>query len=226
MRILLIEDDKVIASFIKHAISQYGHVIDHKNDGKEGFQLAQINKSNYDLIILDVLLPSMDGLKICRLLREEGDTTPILMLSGRDSTENKVEGLDSGADDYLTKPFEMDELYARIKALHRRATGEKNEMIEVQNIVLDPNAYEVKVDGNPVELTNLEFRLLMLLMHNKDKVVTRSDIIEKVWDMYGGELFSNSTNVHMKNLRKKIESGSVENLIKTIRGVGYKFIGG
>jgi len=224
MRFLLIEDDRVMSSFIHHALKQHGHAVDHAEDRKEGLNLANINQGSYDLIILDILLPTIDGLKICQTLREKNDNTPILILSGRDSTENKIEGLNAGADDYLTKPFEMDELYARIKAIHRRNTGSDDGTLSIRNLVLDPVAYEVKTDGKLVDLTNLEFRLLKLLMENKGKVVKRTDIIEKVWDMYGGELFSNSINVHVKNLRKKIETNKNNPLIQTIRGIGYKFV--
>ncbi|MCA9385525.1 response regulator transcription factor [Candidatus Dojkabacteria bacterium] len=223
MRILLIEDDTVTSSFIKYTLREQGYVVDHATDGKEGLQLARINQGNYSSIILDVMLPTIDGLKICKTLREENDTTPIMMLSSRDETENKIEGLNAGGDDYLTKPFEISELIARIKALQRRNNNQTEQILSIRHVSLDRSSHEVKVHDELIQLTRIEFRLLHLLMQNRGKVITRSEMLDKVWDMHGGEIFSNTINVHMKELRRKIQDDSKDPLIITVRGSGYKF---
>lgn len=225
MRVLLIEDDKMLSAFIKRYFTQQNMVVDLADNGREGMNLAFINKGEYDVIVLDILLPEIDGLKICSRLRELGDLTPILILSGRDQVDQKVEGLNVGADDYLTKPFEIEELYARVRALHRRKVGKIKKIIQLKGITLDADAHEVRIKKKVVPLTHIEFRLLKLLMENSGKVISRSDIVSKVWNMLSGdEIFSNSINVHIKNLRKKIGDNGREQKIQTVRGTGYKFV--
>lgn len=225
MRILLVEDDKITATFVRRFMKEKGYIVDYAEDGQSGLDLARENKDSYSVIILDVMLPLVDGLKICKTIRKEGDKTPILILSGRDETENKVEGLNAGGDDYLTKPFDMDELIARIRALERRGSGEiKENSMKLRHVELDPLSYEVKVSGKIVEFTRLEFRLLHLLMSKIGEVVTRSEILEKVWEMHGGSLISNSISVHIKQLRKKIKEEKDNPMIVTVRGAGYKMV--
>lgn len=222
MRLLYVDDDKITASFVKRSLKEVGFVVDVAYSGKEGLSLAQVNKGEYDLIILDVLLPEIDGLKICTTIREGGDRTPILFLSSRDAIENKVEGLNLGADDYLTKPFDVSELIARANALIRRSTRIDSTVLSIGNITIDDVAHEVTVSEKMINLTQVEYRLLKLLVSNKGKLVTRSIIVEKVWDMHGGDMMSNSINVHIRRLRKKLGDKSQKSLIKTIRGAGYK----
>jgi DNA-binding response OmpR family regulator len=224
MRILLVEDNEVLSGFIKHALKEEGFVVDHTIDGKEGLNLARVNQDNYDVIILDILLPTVDGIQVCKTLREEGANVPILMLSARSKTENKVEGLNAGADDYLAKPFEISELIARTKALLRRKSSILEDKIAIRDLTIDLESHEVYKGSEEVTLTNIEFRLLSLLMKNKGKVITRAEVIEKVWDMYGGDHFSNTVDVHIRQLRKKLKEDPENNYIQTVRGVGYKFI--
>lgn len=225
MKALIVEDDKVTATFLKRSLEEKGFSVDQVNNGSEALELARINQELYDIILLDVLLPGADGVSICKTLREEGNKTPILMLSGRDHTEQKIEGLNAGADDYLTKPFEVSELLARINAIQRRSFGVgSDQVMKVRNIELDSKAYEVKVDGKVINLSPIEYRLLHLFMENKGAVITRSTIIEKVWDAQHADLFSNSVNVHIRNLRKKIGDDNDDPVIFTVRGAGYKML--
>lgn len=223
MKALIVEDDKVTATFLKKSLEEKGFSIDLVSDGDKALELARVNDDLYDIIILDVLLPGADGVQICKTLREENNSTPVLMLSGRDHTDQKIEGLNAGADDYLTKPFEVSELLARINAIQRRAYGiTSDSVLKIRNVELDQKAHEVKVDGQSVNLSPIEYRLLNLFMENKGFVMTRSTIIEKVWDTQYADLFSNSVNVHIRNLRKKISDQNDNPVILTVRGAGYK----
>ncbi|MBD3362973.1 response regulator [Candidatus Dojkabacteria bacterium] len=221
MKILLMEDDKFIATFIMRNLKDKGYAIDWTADGKEGLELARVNKGSYTVIVVDIILPEVNGLKIIEILRKEEDKTPILILSSRDKTEQKVEGLNIGGDDYLTKPFKISELLARIRALSRRNEVETEEVISIEGLTINPNAHEVRKEGNLVELTNLEFRLLYVLMKNKGQAVSRAGILDQVWDRRGEKMLSNSISVHIKNLRKKVFTGKQKDLLKTIRGIGY-----
>jgi two-component system OmpR family response regulator len=225
MKALIVEDDRVTATFLKRSLEEEGFSIDLVSDGNEALELARINEDIYDIIILDILLPGTDGVQICSNLRQEGNKTPILMLSGRDHTEQKIEGLNAGADDYLTKPFEVTELLARIKAIQRRAYGiDTGNIIKIRNIELDQAAHEVRVEGKAINLSPIEYRILNILMENKGNVLTRSVIIEKVWDTHYADLFSNSVNVHIRNIRKKLGDNDNDNpMVITVRGAGYKF---
>lgn len=224
MKALVVEDDRVTATFLKKSLEEEGFSIDLVSNGTEALELTRINEDLYDIIILDILLPGVDGVQVCKKLRDDGNKTPVLMLSGRDHTDQKIEGLNAGADDYLTKPFEISELLARINAIQRRAYGTgSQDVLFVRNVELDQAAHEVKVDGKVVGLSPIEFRILNLLMTSKGTVLTRSVIIEKVWDTHYADLFSNSVNVHIRNIRKKINDSNDDPLIITVRGAGYKF---
>lgn len=224
MKVLIIEDNKVIASFIKNGLKQHGFVVDAAVDGKEGLEIAKVNKDSYDIIILDIILPSIDGITLCRTLREEKIFTPILILSGKNSTEDKIQGLEAGADDYLAKPFDISELIARIKAITRRKTESFEDVISIDNLKINSETHQVFFGNEEIELTPTEFRLLHLLMQNKNKVISRSVILEKVWDSHGDDLYSNTIDVHVRSLRKKIKKFIDSPLIVTVRGAGYKLL--
>jgi DNA-binding response OmpR family regulator len=224
MKVLVIEDNKVIASFIRNGLKQHGFVVDLAGDGREGLEAIKINKDSYDIIILDIMLPSIDGLTLCKTLRDEKIFTPILMLSGKNSTEDKINGLEAGADDYLAKPFDISELIARIKAITRRKTESFEDVISIANLKINSETHQVFYAEKEIELTPTEFRLLHLLMQNKNKVISRSVILEKVWDSHGDDLYSNTIDVHIRSLRKKIDSFIGSPLIVTVRGAGYKLL--
>jgi heavy metal response regulator len=217
MRILVIEDERKIASFIKRGLKEDGYTVDTAFDGEEGYR--QTAENEYDLIILDVMLPKKDGITLCRQLRHDGIATPVLMLTAKDSVQDKVKGLDSGADDYLTKPFAFAELQARIRALLRK--GVRNETrLQAGDLVLDVAAHSAARCGKEIVLTMKEYSLLEYLVRNAGKVVTRTMIAEHVWEID----FDTSTNiidVYINYLRNKIDSGYEKKLIHTIRGRGY-----
>ncbi len=218
MIILVIEDEKKIASFIKKALAEQSYTVDTAGDGLEGQLLA--HSKDYDLIILDVLLPKQDGWITCKKIREDGITAPILMLTALDETDDKVKGLDSGADDYLTKPFQIAELLARVRALLRRQQPEKSIVLKIEGLTLDPSKHSVERNGKPIRLTAKEFALLEYLMRNQGKVMSRMQISEHVWDI-NFDRESNVVDVYIKMLRKKIDKGFSKPLIHTVVGVGY-----
>lgn len=222
MRILVVEDDRKTARFLKQGLEEEGHAVDVAADGSEGSHLGHVQP--YDLIILDVMLPGKNGLQLATGFRREGVQTPILMLTGRDSTEDVVRGLDAGADDYLTKPFAFDELIARVRALTRRQSGEAGGVLRYGDLELDRLRRLVRRHGRTVDLSPREFRLLEHFLLHADEVLTRTNLLEKVWDMS----FDPETNVidaHISNLRRKLEEGGGERLIQTIRGAGYSLRG-
>ena len=217
MRILVIEDEKKIASFIKRGLKEEGHMVDVAYDGEEGYQLS--GENDYDLILLDIMLPKRDGISLCRQLRDDGVTTPVLMLTAKDSVQDKVTGLDSGADDYLTKPFAFEELLARTRALVRKRSPQATKL-QVGDLVLDLISHRVTRAGREILLTMKEYALLEYLMRNAGTVVTRTMITEHVWDID----FDTSTNVidvYINYLRNKIDSSQQHKLIHTVRGRGY-----
>jgi two-component system OmpR family response regulator len=222
MRILVVEDDRKTARFLKQGLEEEGHAVDVAADGSEGSHLGHVQP--YDLIILDVMLPERNGLQLATGFRREGIQTPILMLTGRDSTEDVVRGLDAGADDYLTKPFAFDELIARVRALTRRQSGEAGGVLRYGDLELDRLRRVVRRRGRTVDLSPREFRLLEHFLLHADEVLTRTNLLEKVWDMS----FDPETNVidaHISNLRRKLEEGGGDRLIQTIRGAGYSLRG-
>lgn len=221
MRILIVEDEHKIANLIKQGLEQERFTVDVAYDGTTGFDLAF--SEPYDAIILDRLLPGIDGLEICKKLRKQGIHTPILMLTAKGQLMDKVEGLDSGADDYLTKPFAFEELLARIKALTRRPKVTLNNLFQVEDLTLNIDSYEVKRGGDKITLSLKEFALLEYLMRHKNRTLTKLQIINHVWS-YDANILPNTVEVFIGYLRNKIDRPfkNKENLIQTIRGFGYK----
>jgi len=218
MRILVIEDEKKIAAFIKRGLKEEGYAVDTAFDGAEGYELARTEA--YDLIVLDLMLPGLDGLSICKKIRENKISTFILILTAKDKVPDKVTGLDSGADDYLTKPFAFEELLARIRNLLRKNKTVEAGSLKAKNLVMDLLSHKVKRAGKEISLTGKEFSLLEYLLRNAGTVVTRTMISEHVWDI-NFDTSSNTVDVHINHLRAKIDSGYSEKLIKTVRGRGY-----
>ncbi|MEK6598021.1 MAG: response regulator transcription factor [Gemmatimonadota bacterium] len=217
MRILVVEDDSKTARFLKQGLEEEGHAVDVAVDGDEGAFLGHLNP--YDLIVLDIQLPKRNGLQLSSELRREGIDVPILMLTGRDSTPDVVRGLNAGADDYLTKPFDFDELVARVNALTRRRVAGVSGVLRFDDLEMDRLKRQVRRGARSVDLSPREFRLLEYFMLHPDEVVTRIQLLQKVWDMS----FDPETNVvdaHISNLRKKLEHAGCR-LIQTVRGAGY-----
>lgn len=218
MTILIIEDEKKLVEILKKALRGEKYAYDVAYDGEEGFQKAL--KGNYGLIILDLSLPKKDGMDVCKELRARFVHTPIIMLTARGVIENRVDGLDVGADDYLLKPFSLDELFARIRAVLRRRKVIDIPLLNVADLIIDEKKHEVMRDGKIIPLTPKEYRILGTFVRNKGQAITRQQLIEEVW----GPLFvetNNELNVHIRYLRRKVDSGRVHPLIQTIRGVGY-----
>ena len=218
MRLLVVEDEKKVARFIKKGLEEEGHAVDLAFDGEEG--LAMALEQVHDLIILDIALPKMDGLQVLKKLRKGKVPAPVLLLTVRATIEDKVLGLDSGADDYLTKPFAFQELLARIRALLRRKAEAGPPLVQVEDLVLDPARHLVTRGGERVDLTSKEFALLEYLMRNAGRVLTRAMISEHVWD-YDFDTETNIIDVYVNYLRRKIDSGREKKLIHTVRGSGY-----
>jgi two-component system response regulator MprA len=217
MKILVVDDERAVRESLRRALALEGYEVDLAADGEEA--LANVRRAEPDALILDVLMPGVDGLEVSRQLRRSGSKVPILMLTARDAVENRVEGLDAGADDYVTKPFALEELLARVRALLRRATGGED-VLRFADLELDPSSRQVTRGGEPIELTRTEFALLELLMLNPRQVLTRSVIFERVWG-YDFGYASNSLDVYVGYLRRKTEAGDRPRLIQTVRGVGY-----
>jgi len=219
MRVLVVEDQKNVARVIAKGLREQSYAVDVAGDGEEALKLAEINR--YDLIILDVMLPKVDGFEVCQRLRGRGLQTPVLMLTARDDKRARIEGLDTGADDYLTKPFDFDELLARMRALLRRGIREYlPPLLRIADLELDTNSHGVRRAGREIPLTAKEFALVEYLMRNPGKVVGRAEIAENVWDETF-DPFSNTIEVYIARLRRKIDDGSTIKLIHTRRGVGY-----
>lgn len=218
MRILLVEDEKKLASFIKRGLKEKNYAVDVADNGDDGLFMAESNP--YDLIVLDIMLPGQDGIAICRALRKANNTTPILMLTARDEVEDKVAGLDAGADDYLTKPFAFSEFLARARALTRRRAETKTTTLKIADLELDQLTHKVARAGKSIELTSTEYALLEYLMLNANQVVTRTMISEHVWND-DFDSFSNVINVYITYLRKKVDSNHSKKLIHSLRGTGY-----
>jgi len=218
MRILVVEDEKKVASFIKKGLEEEHYAVDIAYDGEEGLALAQINE--YDLILLDIMLPKLDGMEVLRRIRGNGSSVPVLILTAKDSVEDIVTGLDTGSDDYLTKPFSFAELVARVRALLRRKAKEKTDILTVSDLSLSTSTRRVKRGEREIELTPKEYSLLEYLMRNPNRILTRTLITEHVWD-YHFDPETNVIDVYVNYLRKKIDHGFEKKLIHTIRGSGY-----
>ena len=218
MRILIVEDEKKVAGFIKKGLEEETYAVDVAYDGEEGFHLADMNQ--YDMIILDLMLPKMDGLEVLTRLRDKKVSTPILLLTAKDAVDDKVTGLNKGADDYLTKPFAFSELLARIRSLLRRGQAETQTELKVGDLILDMVSHKVSREGEEIELTGKEYSLLEYFMRNEGKVLTRTMIAEHVWD-YNFDTFTNVIDVYVNHLRKKIDKQYPAKLLHTLRGVGY-----
>ena len=218
MRILIVEDEKKVAAFIKKGLEEETYAVDIASDGEEGFHLGEQNQ--YDLIILDLMLPKINGLDILSGLRAQKIDTPILLLTAKDSVEDKVEGLNQGADDYLTKPFAFSELLARIRVLLRRGKAESKTTLEISDLTLNLVSHKVSRRNEEIELTGKEYSLLEYFMRNQEKVLTRTMIAEHVWD-YNFDTFTNVIDVYVNHLRKKIDKNFSNKLLHTLRGVGY-----
>lgn len=221
MKILLVEDEQKLASALSRGLGLEGYTVDHIADGKKALTRISLHRSDYDLVILDLMLPGMDGYEICKQVREMNITIPILILTARNETDTKVQLLTSGADDYLVKPFSFAELVARIRALLRRPTESLPENLQVGDLELNPTERRVLRDGKEIPLTLKEFGLLEFFMRHPNQVVNREDLLNHLWDFnYVG--FSNVVDVHVKNLRRKLDEGDSKSRLETIRGIGYR----
>lgn len=218
MRVLIVEDEKKVAAFIKKGLEEETYAVDVAYNGEDGLHMGQENQ--YDLIILDLMLPIINGLEVLSRLRKNKTDTPILLLTAKDSVEDKVTGLNTGADDYLTKPFAFSELLARIRVLLRRGKAETKTVLQIKGLSLDLVSHKVKRNDEEIELTGKEYSLLEYFMRNQGKVLTRTMIAEHVWD-YNFDTFTNVIDVYVNHLRKKIDKGYPEKLLHTLRGVGY-----
>lgn len=218
MRLLIVEDERKVASFLKRGLEEAGHVVDVAYTGTDGQYLASINA--YDAWLLDCMLPDKDGRQVCRELRASGNTTPALLLTARDTTEDKILGFTSGADQYLTKPFDFCELLARVRALCRRPRPAPLRSIDIADLQIDPSARRVRRSGADIALTTKEYLLVELLARRAGQVVSRTEIMEQVWDLHHDPM-TNTVDVLVKHLRDKIDRSYAVKLIHTVRGMGY-----
>jgi two-component system, OmpR family, response regulator MprA len=219
MTILVVDDERAVRDSLRRALELDGYSVELAADGLEALRLLE-DGGRAEVVILDVMMPGLDGLEVCRRLRRGGNRVPVLMLTARDEVENRVAGLDAGADDYVTKPFALEELLARVRALLRRTGAEAGDVLRFADLELDPGTREVRRGGDLVELTRTEFSLLELFLLNPRQVLTRSVIFERVWG-YDFGYASNSLDVYIGYLRRKTEAGGRPRLIQTVRGVGY-----
>jgi two-component system, OmpR family, response regulator len=221
VRILVAEDEPRLARLLEQSLAEAGWDVDVHTDGRSAYTAALAGGGGYDVLLLDWMLPAMDGVTVCRRLRAAGVRTPVLVLTARSTVPDRITGLDAGADDYLVKPFDLDELFARLRALHRRATDHEEGAVQVGGLVLDPLARRVSRDGTEIELSAREFDILELLMRRAGRVVTRFTILDEVWD---GEtdLRSNVIDVHLGAIRAKVDKPFGTSSITTVRGAGYR----
>lgn len=219
MRILIVEDEHKLARLLKRGLEEESYAVDVAYDGEDGLGMAELEP--YDLVLLDVMLPKLDGLAVARRLRARHRTMPILMLTARDAVDDRVAGLDSGADDYLVKPFAFRELLARVRALLRRDGLSKDPVLRLADLEVDTVAHEVRRAGKPIELTSKEYAVLEYFVRNPNRVLTRTQIAEHVWD-YSFVAMSNVVDVYVRYLRRKLNDMREPRLLQTIRGTGYK----
>lgn len=219
MRVLLVEDEPAIADFIVRGLTEQGYAVDRAADGAAALELMLVGE--FDVVLLDIMLPGVDGLEVCRVMRTRGVRTPVLMLTARDAVEDRVRGLDTGADDYLVKPFAFTELVARIRALSRREPGVLAPVLRVGDLELDTTTRRASRGGRNIECTTKEYALLEYMMRNPNRVLTRTMISERVWN-YDTFNVANVIDVYIGHLRRKIDDGEDVKLIHTVRGAGYR----
>ena len=220
MRILVVDDDRRLTSIVRRGLEEEGYAVDVANDGEEAQYLGEVN--DYDLILLDIMMPRVDGLAVCRALREMGREMPILMLTAKDAVADRVAGLDTGADDYLVKPFAFDELLARVRALTRRNTTTRPPVLEAAGVALDTVTRRLMRDNQEIDLTSKEYAVLEYLMRNPGAVITRGMIEEHAWNN-DFDSVSNLVDVYIRRLRAKIDAPDEPSLIETVRGAGYRW---
>ncbi len=220
MKVLIVEDDRKIAAFVRKGLKEQGYVVDACHDGDEGYDLA--SGESYDVVLLDIMLPGRDGLSILRALREEKNTVPVILLTARSGLDERVEGLNLGADDYLPKPFFMEELIARVIAVSRRSSGEQLSVMRQGDLTLNLITREVKHGDDSLDLTSREFNLLELLMRSPGRVYSRTQLLEHVWG-YDFDPQTNVVDVYIRRVRGKIDAPDTASRIETVRGVGYRF---
>lgn len=218
----MVEDETKLANAVRRALQLQKYAVDIAYDGQSGLDLA-VGES-FDLIILDVMLPGIDGMEICRRIRREGIKTPVLMLTAKGRISDKITGLDTGADDYMVKPFSFEELFARVRALFRRSVQSPDPLLQVKDLTLDPVSFKVERSGKSIKLSSREFSILEYLIRRKNTVVTRDQILSHVWD-YDSDVLPGTVEVHIKHLRDKLDTSFTVPLIKTIRGFGYEITG-
>ena len=218
MRVLVVEDEKQTASFVRKALQAEGHAVDVLHEGNAA--LTAITSTPFDVVVLDIMLPGRDGLSVLRQMREKKIGTPVLLLTARGEVGEKVEGLNAGADDYLSKPFALDELSARVRALGRRTSETRSTVLKVGDLTLDTVSHQASRGGKVIELTRREYLLLEFLMRSAGRVCNRMFIVEKVWD-YDFDPGTNLVDVYIRRLREKIDSGAEPKLLQTVRGMGY-----
>lgn len=221
MRILVVEDEPKLAAVVQKGLEAKGYAVDTIGDGQEALTRILVHGADYDLIILDLMLPSKTGNEICTEVRAQGVTVPILILTARNETEHKVELLLAGADDYMVKPFSFDELLARIQAILRRPTESLPAILTGGDLELDPVAHTLKRDGEEIPLTLKEFRIIEYFLRHPNQVINREDLLTHLWD-FNYEAFSNVVDVHIKNLRQKLDQKDAPSIVETIRGIGYR----
>ncbi len=219
MRILVVEDERELANVLKRGLEEHRYAVDLAFDGDDGLALAEMEP--YDLVVLDVMLPGRDGFEVCRRLRAQGRNMPVLMLTARDAVGDRVTGLDSGADDYLTKPFAFQELLARVRALLRRQSPSRDPLLRAGDLEINTVTHEVRRGGRPVDLTSKEYAILEYFTRHPNRVLTRSQIAEHVWD-YDFVAMSNVVDVYIRYLRRKLDDDHEPRLLHTIRGTGYQ----
>lgn len=218
MRILVVEDERDLADALARGLLKQGYAADMAYDGEEALVLAEVN--DYDLIILDLNLPRIDGVEVCRRIRESGSPTGILMLTARSGVDDRVNGLDQGADDYLTKPFHFPELLARMRAILRREGATRHPILRTGDLVLDPNAQRAFFEGVEIRFTTKEFAVLEYLVRHVGRIVSQEELLEHVWNE-DANLFTHTVKVHVKNIRKKLSAVGADDLITTVKGRGY-----
>lgn len=222
MKLLLIEDEQKLIQALTRGLKHFGYTIDSVSDGAEALERVILHHEDYDAIILDLMLPNMDGHTICREIRAKNITIPILILTARVETDLKIDLLKSGADDYLSKPFSLGELEARIQALLRRPKEQLPNVLTAGDLTMNVTERTVTKDDKELSLTQKEFSLLEYFMRNPDRVIERDELLNHLWDFNYTSFFSNAVDVHIKNLRKKIEHGNDTRILETVRGVGYR----